>query len=113
MSTVDTKHTSIAEEHTTYQTLTAANFHSVVLENPQPVLVDFWADWCKPCHAMAPVIEELARDFAGYATVGKLNVDEFPALAQKYGIRSIPTVLVFKDGEVVDQNGSGSQARIG
>lgn len=85
------------------KTVTEENFQKVVLENPQTVLVDFWADWCNPCHTLAPVIEDLARDFTGYATVAKVNVDENQGLAQKYNIRSIPTVLVFKDGEVVDQ----------
>lgn len=83
--------------------VTESNFQSVVLENPQPVVVGFWADWCNPCHAMSPVIEDLARGFSGDATVAKLNVDENKSLTQKYNIRSIPTVLVFRDGEVVDQ----------
>ena len=87
----------------THATFTEANFRHEVLENPQPVLVDFWAPWCGPCHVMAPVIEQLATEFAGRATVGKVNVDEQPALAQQYGIRSIPALLVFKHGQVVDQ----------
>ena len=85
------------------KTVTEENFHRVVLENSQTVVVDFWADWCNPCHTLAPVIDDMARDFTGYATVTKVNVDENQGLAQKYNIRSIPTVLVFKDGEVVDQ----------
>jgi len=85
------------------KSVTEENFHRVVLENSQTVVVDFWADWCNPCHAIAPVIDDLAREFTGYATVAKINVDENQSLAQKYNIRSIPTVLVFKDGEVVDQ----------
>ncbi len=85
------------------KTVTEDNFQRVVLENPQTVLVDFWADWCNPCHAIAPVIDELAREFTGYATVAKVNVDENKSLAEKYNIRSIPTILVFQDGEVVDQ----------
>jgi thioredoxin 1 len=89
--------------HATYATFTAANFRQEVLENPQPVLVDFWAPWCGPCHVMAPVIDQLATEFAGRATVGKVHVDEQPALAQQYGIRSIPAVLVFKHGHVVEQ----------
>jgi len=67
------------------------------------VLVDFWAPWCGPCHVMTPVIEQLAAEFAGRATVGKVNVDEQPTLAQQYGIRSIPALLVFKHGHVVEQ----------
>jgi thioredoxin 1 len=89
--------------HATHATFTATNFRREVLENPQPVLVDFWAPWCGPCHVMAPVIDQLATEFAGQATVGKVNVDEQPALAQQYGIRSIPALLVFKHGQVVDQ----------
>jgi len=90
-------------QNTAYLTLTNANFQDAVLENPQPVLVDFWAPWCGPCRVMAPVIDELATAFTGDATVGKVNVDDYPRLAAQYGIRSIPTLLVFKDGQIVDQ----------
>lgn len=104
MSYVDTTQDSgvriIAEKP---KTATEENFQRVVLENPQTVVVDFWADWCNPCHELAPVIDDLARDFTGSATVAKVNVDENQSLVQKYNIRSIPTVLVFKDGEVIDQ----------
>ena len=86
-----------------YTTLTDANFQKEVLENSQPVLVDFWADWCGPCHMIAPAIEDLAADFEGRAKVGKLDVDANGKIAGQFGIRSIPTILLFKDGQVVDQ----------
>ncbi len=88
---------------TAYITVTDTTFEDKVLNNPQPVLVNFWAPWCGPCHVMAPVIEELAAEFAERVTVGKVNVDDYPSLAAQYGIRSIPTLLLFKDGEVVDR----------
>ncbi len=81
--------------------LTELDFRSEILESPGPVLVDFWAEWCAPCHRIAPVIEELASDFEGRARVGKINVDDYPDLAAEHGIRSIPSLLFFKDGEVV------------
>ena len=81
---------------------TDANFKSEVLESDQPVLVDFWAVWCGPCHALAPTIEELAEQYDGSIKVGKLDVDENPQTAADYGIRSIPTVLIFKNGEIID-----------
>jgi thioredoxin len=89
--------------NTRYATFNAANFPRDVLNSLQPVLVDFWAPWCGPCRVLAPTIEELAGEFAGQATVGKVNVDDNPQLAAQYGIRSIPTVLLFKAGQVVDQ----------
>ncbi len=92
----------ITEQNTT-QTFTETGFQQDVLDSAQPVLVDFWADWCGPCHVMAPVIDELATEFAGRVTVGKVNVDDEPALAVHYGIRSIPTLLLFKQGQVIDR----------
>lgn len=84
-------------------TFTEENFEKEVIKSDLPVLVDFWATWCGPCRALAPVIDQVAEDTAGKAKVGKVNVDDAPGLAAKYGIRSIPTLLVIKDGEVADQ----------
>ena len=82
--------------------VTDSTFENEVLNSEVPVLVDFWAEWCAPCVALGPVIEELANDYAGKAKVAKLNIDEAQSIAVKYGIRSIPTVAIFKNGEVVD-----------
>lgn len=86
----------------TYITATQANFQEEVISNDQPVLVDFWATWCPPCRAIAPSIEELATEYEGRAKVVKVDVDQNPELAAEFGIRSIPSILYFKDGKVVD-----------
>lgn len=83
--------------------LTDSNFDNEVLTSDTPVLVDFWAEWCGPCRMIGPVVEELASDYAGKVKVGKVDVDSNPEVSVKYGIRSIPALLIFKDGEVVDQ----------
>jgi len=84
-------------------TLTDANFSQEVLKSATPVLVDFWAEWCGPCKMIAPTLDELAGEFAGKVKIGKVNVDENQALAGQYGIQSIPTLLLFKGGEVTEQ----------
>ncbi|WP_297889050.1 thioredoxin [Sulfurihydrogenibium sp.] len=79
-----------------------SNFDQEVLNSDVPVLVDFWAPWCGPCRLIAPIVEEIAEEMAGRAKVVKVNTDENPNLAMKYGIRAIPTIMVFKNGRVVD-----------
>ncbi len=83
--------------------LNNTNFDSEVLKSDKPVLVDFWAAWCAPCRALAPVIEELAEETHGTAKIGKVDTDANQMLAMQYGIRSIPTVMIFHNGEVVEQ----------
>ncbi len=83
-------------------TITDDNFETEVLKSDLPVIIDFWAEWCSPCRLIAPIIEELANDYEGKIKVGKLDVDVNQQTAIKYGVRSIPTVLMFKDGEVKD-----------
>lgn len=83
---------------------TSANFTEEVLNSPIPVMVDFWATWCMPCKMLAPTLEELAQEANGAYKVGKVNVDAEPALAAQFGIMNIPTVLVFKNGQVVEKS---------
>ena len=86
-----------------YLAATDVNFKSEILDSDKVALVDFWATWCGPCMMLGPVIDELAGDYEGKAVIAKLNVDENPAIAAQFGIRSIPALLVFKNGKVVDQ----------
>jgi thioredoxin 1 len=82
---------------------TDGNFEPQILKSDIPAMVDFWAPWCGPCQVIAPVIEELAKEYAGRVKIAKMNVDENPATPSRYGIRGIPTVILFKDGQVFDQ----------
>ena len=83
--------------------ITDANFEELVLNSKIPVLVDFWAEWCGPCRMVGPIVEELSKDFDGKAVVGKVNVDLNSQISANYGIRNIPTLLIFKNGEIVDK----------
>ena len=85
------------------QTLTDANFEQTVNQSSTPILVDFWAEWCGPCRRLAPTVDELATDYSGRVVVAKMNVDENPATPMRFSIRGIPTLLLFKGGQIVEQ----------
>ncbi len=84
--------------------ITTQNFDEMVLNSDKPVLIDFWAEWCGPCRMVGPIVDDLHKHYEGKAIVGKVNVDEQQEIAAKYGIRNIPTILFFKNGEIVDKN---------
>ena len=83
--------------------VTDESFRQDVLEAPGPVLVDFWAEWCGPCKAVGPILDELAKDYAGKLTVAKIDIDENPMTPNEYAVRGIPTMLLFRDGKLLDQ----------
>jgi len=84
-------------------TLTDANFEEMVLKSEKPVIVDFWAEWCGPCRIIGPIVNEIAEDYKGKVVVGKVDVDSNPLISARFGIRNIPTVLFFKNGQVADK----------
>jgi len=92
--------------------ITDENFEETVLKSDKPVLVDFWAEWCGPCRMLGPIIEELSSDYDGKAIIGKVDVDSNQQFAAQYGVRNIPTVLIFKDGELVNRQVGVSQKNV-
>ena len=83
--------------------ITDTNFEEVIIKSDKPAIVDFWAEWCGPCRMVGPVIDELSKDYEGKAIIGKINVDSNQVFAAKFGVRNIPTVLIFNNGELIDR----------
>ncbi len=92
--------------------VTDSNFEELILKSDKPALVDFWAEWCGPCRMISPIVSELAEEMEGKAVISKLNVDNNPEICSKYGIRNIPTILFFKNGEVVDKQVGATQKNV-